>query len=190
MVLNNKYSKSIVLSNVRYYANFVNSNSDINNYSYKFDSFYEMEWINVVKLCLMSHNICNLSVSISYKNSSMTNYVVIPIHQWWYMISYYTQSDYGKFVNKLKYYNDIFYRGSNIITIRDVNIDRALNIIHLNILFRVFIFLVMFDIFSKENNKYLYGNIIYNREFLKEVLRYFSNRKKSIDLYINFTIVG
>lgn len=69
-----------------------------------------------------------------------------------------------------------------------MNIDKALNIMYLNILFRLYMFLLMFDKFYLENNKYIY-ELIYNRKFLLYITRYFFKRKKSIDIFINFTIV-
>lgn len=69
-----------------------------------------------------------------------------------------------------------------------MNIDKALNIMYINILFRLYMFLLMFDKFYLENNKYIY-ELIYNRKFLLYITRYFFNRKKSIDIFINFTIV-
>lgn len=93
-------------------------------------------------------------------------------------------------MNKLKYYSDIFYKRSNIFTFRNISMDKVLNIIQLSVLFRVYMFLFMFYNFNLENNKYLCVNLIYNGKFILDIIRYLSNRKKSIYIFINFILEG
>jgi hypothetical protein len=106
------------------------------------------------------------------------------------MTSDYTQSDYGKFVDKSKYYKDVFYSGNIVSTFRDIYLSKALNMMHLNILYRIFLYLIVYDEFSFERNKYLNHNLVYDERLVSDILRFLSIRKKSLDVFIDLTLTG